>query len=437
MIKVPEALNRSAPWIHTLATYGLAQVVIAGGAFIRIPLLIFFLGPSGYGTIIMVSGIAILVTAITDAIAQAARVEMAESLERKYILLDSYNRIAATIMIMISIVFLIVIIILGFVGSGMTDMIAAFCCMLGCSLGILGGPSRGLLEAQGLTARVNSFQLSTTIGGLPLLLLILLIWPSTATAGIATGIGMSLPAIFCLIAAKKQRKKFSKRTGDYFVSIRQMSNSPKSKNILNMLTWTWANTLNYAFDAAIVGVIIGTVAAGEFGLASRVMTLAMMLSLGLNPLITTTVSKWRSQGNLKTYTQKIIKMSLVMALIGTILSVVGVALGPFIAEVLSGGEVVADQNLFIALGAFSILSATTSPLMAAFSGRGGVKFRSYASVISGCLNFILSIVLTITIGISGPAIASTISLIMLSLVLVVKWRKDPKILMATYQENNA
>lgn len=430
--KRPEKLSRSQ-WTRTLASYGTSQGIIAVGAFARIPLLIAHLGTSGYGTILVVSGFAVLFIAIADALAQATRSAVAEQTGLAAQRHGGFAVIANTLgWTLFGLGLVSGIWMMASDSEAPAVIPAAIWCLTGASLSILGGPAKGRLEGTGRTALATGLQSLTTLVGLPALLIVLWFFPSLELASLVTGIGLAMPYLAAIVFAG--RAEFSgRRRFLHWAGFDYLKKSAEGQTVRHMLVWSWANALNYAFDAAIVAAVLGQLAAAEFGLASRVMTLAMMLSLALNPLIATQVATWRADGDLGLLLRKSRRLAIVLGGLALLVCGCAIAVGPWLARLLSDGQIRGELSLFIALGSFAALSAVTSPLMALFSGVGGSRFRASASAIAACANFVLSIVFTHLIGVSGPSVASSLALAGLSVVLLVRVRKSPASILTTFE----
>lgn len=434
-LKVSKALSPmlASSWSQTLAAYGTTQAVLAVGAFLRIPLLVAAVAASGYGSIVAFSGLCVVVIAVADGIAQTTRAMTAERPSPNF---GRYNRIQnlASSVGMVAVAFLLGGGVLALVISPSADnpWAAALLCLGLSATAMFGGPAKGLLEATGRTARVHLLQTSTTVVGLPLLFAVLFVSPSLVAASAVTGLGLALPYLTYLITARtiiRTAKIHLRRT---LYGISRVRRIKELKSVKSMTVWTWSNSLNYAFDASIVSLVAGTVAAGEFGLASRIMTLAMLLSLALSPLITARVSSWRTTSGLNALLQKVRRLSIYIGLASIALGTASVILGPWLAGVLSHDQIDSPLSLYVALAVFAFASAVTAPLMGVFAGTGGVKYRAKMSAILAVANVCLSLVLTVFVGISGPIISSTLTLCMLSTILVIRIKKHPLTIMERY-----
>ena len=411
------------PWFRTLGAYGTAQLIIALGAFARIPILVDDLGASGYGVVVSVGGLAIVFIAIADGLAQATRVRIIELGAEGYIAAQKIQRLANTLGFLLFMA-LCVVAGISFLFSDELNLLvfAASVCLLFACLGIFGGPSKGVLEALGRTATANLMQTSTTLVGLPILIAALFLSPTLEIAAAVTGLGLAMPYLTSILFArgKMSAEPALIRRRHPFDSPRQLLNSETAHNIWLMVFWAWANALNYAFDALIVAVIASPEAAAEFGLASRIMTMAMLLSLGLSPLLTATVTKWRMSLNPSDMRTRLWKASAMLLSAAIVLVAFSLIIARPLSRWLSHDEIVPGWSLFVWLSVFAILSAVAMPLMAAFSGRNGVAFRTRIALICSGINIAVSIWATMLVGQVGPVIGSVTGLVILIATLFVR-----------------
>lgn len=434
-LKVSEAFPRAlkSSWSRTLAAYGTTQAVLAVGAFLRIPLLVASVAATGYGSIVAFSGLCVVVLAVADGLSQATRAITAERSLPNFGRLNRLYNLASTVGVVAVVGFLVSgTVALVISPSGDNPWAAGLLCMGFSATALFGGPAKGFLEGTGKTALVHLLQTSTTVLGLPLLFVVLFISPSLVAASAVTGLGLALPYLGYLLAVGISLKSVGVRIRHSLYGPRRLRSVSEVRAVKSMTVWAWSNSLNYAFDASIVSLVAGTVAAGEFGLASRVMTLAMLLSLALNPLITARVSSWRTSYDLQVLLAKVRRLSLLVGLVSLAVCMMSIALGPWLAGLLSHNQIASPLSLYLALAIFAFTSAVTAPLMGVFAGAGGAKYRAQMSAALAVLNVCLSVILTLTVGINGPIVSSTITLILLAVILLVRIKQQPHTIMEKY-----
>jgi O-antigen/teichoic acid export membrane protein len=429
----------SAPWLRTLTAYGLSQLIIALGAFARIPILVGDLGAAGYGIVVAVGGIAVVVLAIADGLAQTTRVQLVDLGQQGHLVAARIQQLANTLAVMfLAISGTAALIVLVLPKGNSSPVFAGILCVLFSSLAIFGGPSKGALEAHGRTATANLMQSATTIIGLPILVLALFISPTLEVAAFVTGLGLALPYLTSIAFSKwdSRGRGFKIQDRRFFSPLGELLKSGVARNVRHMVVWAWANSINYAFDALMVAVLVSATAAANFGLASRIMTMAMLLSLGLTPLLTTRVTQWRNLYSPYEIRRRLWKSSLLLLAASCFLVGLSLVLAGPLSKWLSHGQILPDWSLFAWLSAFAALSAISMPLMAAFSGKGGVAFRTQMAVICSVINLVVSIVATIAIGEIGPVIGSVVGLFALSVILLIHVRFRPDSILTRYAGPN-
>lgn len=423
----------TSSWSQTLYAYGTSQGILAVGAFLRIPLLVAAVGASGYGSVVAFSGVCVVVMAVADGLAQTTRALIAERTSPDFGRYNRLHSLAWSLGLVMTTVFLTVGVLRLLISKASDDIWAsALICVGFSALAVFGGPAKGLLEATGKTAKVHLMQASTTLIGLPLLIAVLHFSQSLVAASAVTGLGLALPYLAYNLTSRRVFHNAGVTLRRNFYGIRNMLRIREMKSVRSMTVWTWSNSLNYAFDASIIGVIAGSAAAGEFGLASRIMTLAMLLSLALNPLITARVSGWRTTVPFNVLLKRVRRLSAYLGLMSLVLCSVSIALGPWLSSLLSHGEIQTNISLYVSLAVFAFLSAITAPLMAVFAGVGGVKFRAQVSAVLAVLNICLSVLLTMFFGIIGPSVSSAITLCIFAIVLVARIKTSQDSVMERY-----
>ncbi len=397
-------------WISTLLSYGVAQFAILLGAFIRIPFLTQSLGVDGYGLTLAVAGFGILVLALSDALTQAARAALAEGGAQRATIARAYSRFGARLSS--ALVFPLAIAAAVLTASmGVDSFVASVVACVACAaLGISGATSKALLEVSDRTAVSHLTQASTSLVGVPLLLWALVASPSLVVACAVTGIGLALPYLFAWVLTAgvlrrvRQSERHSARLPKGFVWSRFSS----------MIAWTAATAASHGLDATIVSAFSGPQSAAEYGLASRIMALSMILSIGLSPLISSRLSRVRADhpDSLVPTMQK----WAVFLLLGSIgLVLIAIAISSSLQSLLSGGQIRPSWSIYATLGLFAILSAVTTPLLAALTSTRLARSRARLSVVAAVVNLLVSVFSTMILGPVGPAIGSVVGLLALTI----------------------
>jgi O-antigen/teichoic acid export membrane protein len=192
--------------------------------------------------------------------------------------------------------------------------------------------------------------------------------------------------------------------------------------VFSTTVYSFANVMAYAFDPIIVAAFLTSRDVSAFGLASRITTLAMLLPLALGGLISARVNSWRGQTAWGDLYHRVSRLCLQMGAAGAIVSALAVSIGPVIGRWLGRGVIDTPFTLYLAFGAYAVVSSATAPIFALFSGPGVARFRAVVVVGAGIANLGLSSLLIYPLGVAGPVVASLICLVAMALVLLRKTR---------------
>ena len=125
--------------------------------------------------------------------------------------------------------------------------------------------------------------------------------------------------------------------------------------------YSFANVMAYAFDPIIIAAFLTSRDVSAFGLASRIMTLAMLLPLALGGLISARVNSWRGQMAPGDSSHRVRRLCLRLGAAGVIVSALAVAIGPVIGQWLGRGVIETPFTLYLAFGAYAVVSSATAP----------------------------------------------------------------------------
>lgn len=396
-----------SPWLATLLAYGVSQVVIALGGFLRIPLIVNYLGAPGYGIVVAVTGLCGLVLALADGVTQSARVLAAQTgtgtavssireLRRLQWVLFLAVLLAASLLVGAQVG--LGIGIAGYIGFG----------IMGASLALPVASARGLLDALGKSPSTHIAQTSTALIGVPLLFLALPLSASTSLACFISGVGLALPMV---VARLQLWRAVRGRPNEC------LCEPLAYRSFVTMGLWSGASLLGYAFDPAIVASLGSPSEAATFGLSARIMTIAMMLPLALTGMLTARFSALWALGDPNHVRTTLRRMTKWLFLAGVATGVLCLALSAPLTRWLGKGEIEYDLTTTVGLAVASLVSATAAPLTAALAvGRIG-RARTVAGVACGGLNLCVSLALTPVLGAAGPAIGSAVAASVLALWL--------------------
>lgn len=419
-------------WLSALSAYGLTQLLLAFSAFMKIPLIVGSVGPEGYGVIVLVMSAWTVINAMCEGLSQTSRVMMSEKGE------DRDRAISISLgLSRVGIAESAVLVGIGLPMTGLLGAIASplvgwlgFALLAVATLTLPLATFKGFVEARERVIAVNVALTANVFVGLPAVFLATQGTNSVIVVAIASLVGSASPFI---VYAWLERKVLRDRNFWSSCTTKTSSLGANLRPVASMTLWSFATVLAYAFDPFIVGAVLGLEASGAFGLASRVMTMAMVLPLGLNVLVASRVTRWRAVGDVSLLRSRVMRLCGQLAIPGLLLAIATAIIGPPVGRVLGGGEVPTPSNLYAILAAYAFITTASSPIFALFAGPRAARLRGWLALWVGSLNLLLSVVFSLWFGITGPAAASCICLCVMTVVLLVFFRRHPQKVMQTHQ----
>ena len=310
-------LMRQLPWLKTLVAYGLAQSALALSAFIKVPLIIGAGGNAAYAAVTLILSAWAITAALADGLGQTSRVMLAErgigQSERVRRLVGGAASGEALVMTLVAVVGFVVLLAIGhstelwllYFGFAIVCLPVSY--------------AKGILEASDRTALSNATLATNVVVSLPLVALAAYfsgeeVWLCAATLG-----GVAAP--FLVFA-------YLVRTPGLRILYRPRTTRQTMSTVFSTTVYSFANVMAYAFDPIIIAVFLTSRDVSAFGLASRIMTLAMLLPLALGGLISARVNSWREQTAPGDSYRRIRRLCLQMGAAGAIVSALAVAIGP-------------------------------------------------------------------------------------------------------------
>lgn len=104
--------------------------------------------------------------------------------------------------------------------------------------------------------------------------------------------------------------------------------------------------------------------------------------------------------------RELIKLVAAFALVGLILAVLLVALGPWVAHFVSKGKIEVGYGVLVAFGVLLVVQASWFPTGMLLTDRDGLRFQAVTHVVMVLINLAASAVLAHFIGAAGPVIGS-------------------------------
>jgi len=108
---------------------------------------------------------------------------------------------------------------------------------------------------------------------------------------------------------------------------------------------------------------------------------------------------------------ELIRLTVIFALVGLILAVLLVAVGPWVAQFISGGRIDVGYGVFCAFGVLVLVQASWYPSAMLLTDRDGLRFQAVTHVAMMVINLAASAVLAARIGAAGPVIGSVGALV--------------------------
>ncbi|MGC5585150.1 lipopolysaccharide biosynthesis protein [Ornithinimicrobium sp. W1665] len=425
---MPEGRARglATPWTLTLLSYGLSQAVVLAGSLVRIPLITQALGEVGYGRFIVITSVWPAIQILSHGLASTARVVVAEDPARAgptVRALRSTGTKEAAVVLGAAVVLLPVLgpgVGWGFAWSVLWVAVAAVVV-----LPISG--HHGVLEGVGRTAVSHLALATTTLVGLPVLILALGLRQDLSTIVAASMVGFVAPYLTYRFLTRRlvglHGPGDAADSGLDGVVLTGLSGA--------MTGWALSNVLVYLFDPVIIMATTGSAAAGQYGLASRITGLVTAVPVALGGLLTVWFSRARVKEEGVEVIRRLVSSSVVFTLVGVVLAAVTIWVGPWIGQVLGRGAVGTPQDLYTWLGIYGGLTCASSPLVAAWAAPLAAATRARLGVSLGLLNVGLSVVLALSLGAVGPVIATVVCNGMIVLLLALLTWRHPRLVRRT------
>lgn len=396
--------------LGAIASFGLAQFLNAAAGLVRIPLLVRALGSTGYGRLSVILAIWPWAALPGQAIKQSSRLRAAEGrrLHRSAgvpLLWVGPLGVACTAIAAFAVVpsdptFRSIAVFSAIFALGLAAIIYALC-----------AARVGELEATGRAAAVNAATASSAVLGLPAVACAIAVGlDDVFTMALISVVALSLPHASLLSV---------KRT-DLLASI---ADPVSDRRLVRLqLSGTIASLLGAGADVILVGVIVGSDAAGVYAVAYKVLSLALLAPLGVQGVISARFGRLRATGLLSQFRYTLGRSTLVLGGYGLLAGGAIALFGPDFTAVLTSGAVERANGLYILLGLITLTGCTASPLLAAMSDSAGLTARNRVLAGAGMLNVGLSIPLAALVGLEGPAVATVGSNILILGFCIYWWR---------------
>jgi O-antigen/teichoic acid export membrane protein len=170
-----------------------------------------------------------------------------------------------------------------------------------------------------------------------------------------------------------------------------------------------AISVAYQTDNIVIARTLGPAQVTQYAVAMKLfMVVPLILSFALTPL-------WPAYGealarqDIAWVRRTLIRSFAISATLGALMSAVLIAFGVPILHAWAGNAINPTTPLVLALSAWALVQCLTGPIAMYLNGANAIGFQAVCATIMMVANLLLSIALTRTIGISGPAWGSVIA----------------------------
>lgn len=414
-------------WASTFFAYALSQALVAVGAFVRIPFITEAVGAHGYGVFVILTSLFTIAHMLATGLSEAVRPLVAAAPDSAEGLLRPFRRAGVIEAAGVGLLGTLATVVVTVWQDLPTEyVVGLLVVILGGVLWLPAGAAQGMLDGLGRSAASQLALSANTLVSLPLVVLVALLAPSVPLLTLAAGLGVIAPAwVQRHLVRRMIRRTTSTSSGD------QVSVEDVFRLVAPMTVFSLGILLAYAFDALIVGAVLGPVQAGAYGLASRIMSMVTVLPLAVQGLTVVQLTRKRESGDVDAFLHAIRRQGLLIGGIGAAVALVGMIVGPWLGGVLGRGEVPVPWPLYVWIGLHGILTAASTPLMSAYANPHGARQRGLAAITCGLANIVLSAVGALLVGVEGPAIATVACSGAMVAYLWWQARRSPRLILGT------
>jgi len=416
--------------IKVFGSYAFSQGVVFVTSVGRIPLVVAAVGSSGYGVAVAITSIQVWITLIIGSVTHLTQVSISEDLGRQDMVgvtqtIAEMRHKAYRLMFVLTLAGLVLALALPWsqllhsngVSSALTIRLAIAATMFIVASGSPGAVYLGVLNAERKVALTQSFP---AIGAVTSLAVTAVGWAlhlGIAAFVIAPAVAASIPFWVAWILGRRAFRSVAVVSVED-ADARMPTRSSKARALrprdFLILTGVAAPPLfSTGLDPLVLSVSRGPGAVAVYGLATRLSLLVLMLPAALYPLYWTTFSRLRAERDLRGIFA-LYRKELILLISGTsALGVLYIAVGPFVADILSDGKVGRPLVLYVSLAVLGLLAAiqsVTLPLLAGTRTAPKTALLVFGLIIP---NEALSYVLARAVGPTGPILASIVATLVL------------------------
>jgi O-antigen/teichoic acid export membrane protein len=423
VIDVAERIRTQKIHIRVVSSYAITQGIVFLTSLARIPLVISAIGSQGYGVALAITSLQAWIVIVTLSVTHLTQVSVSEDLGRDDFAgalrsVAEMRRRAKQLTLAIVLVGIVLSVALpwsrllhaGKVSSSLALTVAICSSLLLLATAAPGAVYLGILNAERKVALTQSFpamaallSLAATAVGWALHLGLFAFVLAPAIAACAPfWIGHILGRSYLRSIASRQDNVLIHPDLHGNLTARQF----RPRDLLVMMGVAAPPLFSTGLDPIVLSLSKGPAAVAEYGLASRLGLLVVMLPAALGPLYWSNFARLRAAGDIPRI-RALYRKELFLTIAGTaVLGVIFMVVGPRAASILSAHKVARPMALYLSvavLGLLASVQAVTLPLLSATRTAPKVAILVFGLIIP---NEALSYVLSKAVGAEGPILAS-------------------------------
>lgn len=426
--------------VPTLGAGSAIQALSALAGLATIPIIVLSLGASSFGVLVVVVSLAPWLTLVDGALYPTTRLLVGESRSTEGFtaprkLLRAAFRLALRIAAMNAATLVVALVVLPLVALFGSEGVATrgelALAVLGFSLPVIvsgpGGVYLGALEGVGRTVVAALFAGAGPLVALPLTVAVVLLGGDLVPLCAVQGLAVAVPRL-CAWVYWHRRPSWDDDPQ------RAMETRPlRLRLVMQMITLSAAILVQTGLDPVIVASQLGADAAAEFGLASRLVSGALIPLIVITPLFAGNIAAARAAGWSSRSSTDLRQLIVRASIVGGVIGGCVVLLGPPVAQFLGAGEVNAPIDLYLAGGLFVMGTFASAPLYMAFSGPSGLRWSVRLNLVLTTVNVAVSLALVNAVGVSGPLWASAGGAFAAIAFWLAMWTRNPQWLREAHQ----
>jgi O-antigen/teichoic acid export membrane protein len=173
-----------------------------------------------------------------------------------------------------------------------------------------------------------------------------------------------------------------------------------------------ASTVAFSLDPVVVSSTLGAAAAAEYVLAAKIAAMLTLVLIAPSPVMWNHFAGRRELTGASITRRRLRQLTAVWTGGSAVLALGMVLVGPTIASWWSRGDILVPRSVFVSFGLLLVVTALQYPTFAALSDPASLRFMAVTMAAMAAANLVLSLVLVRTIGLTGPVVASVVTLLL-------------------------